>query len=139
MNNWVIHGLAFVFFLCLFMGKITQEVAIKGMRFFSPIGFYEEEQLLGNEFFVDLLVVFTFESSDTEELGNTVNYEELFQLLHEVMRPKRKLLESAAEELLQKAREKYPFVHKIHVSIQKTTPPFGWDVLASAVSLTYEK
>ena len=126
------------FSLCLFMGKITQEVALREMRFFAPIGYYEEEQLLGNEFYVDLIVTFPFQSANSEDLNNTVNYEELFQILQAVMRPKRKLLESAAEEVLNALRLKYPLLSKIYISIRKTTPPFGWDSLSSAVSLTYE-
>lgn len=121
------------------MAKITQEVALKDMRFFSPIGFYEEEQLLGNEFYVDVVVTFPFSGLDSEDLQHTVNYEELFQIMTAVMRPKRKLLESAAEEIVTQVCEKYNFVTKVYVLIRKTTPPFGWDNLRSEVSLCYEK
>jgi len=121
------------------MAKITQEVALKDMRFFSPIGYYEEEQLLGNEFYVDVVVTFPFRGLDSEDLQHTVNYEELFKIMTTVMQPKRKLLESAAEEMLTQVCEKYDFVTKVYVLIRKTTPPFGWDNLRSEVSLCYEK
>ena len=121
------------------MAKITQEVALRDMRFFSPIGYYEEEQLLGNEFYVDLVVSFPFAGKDSEDLQHTVNYEELFKIMTTVMQPKRKLLESAAEEMLTLVCAKYDFVMKVYVLIRKTTPPFGWDSLRSEVSLCYEK
>lgn len=120
------------------MGFITQEVALRDVRFFSPIGYYEEERLLGNEFFVDVFVYFPFRNPDAEDLSNTVNYEELFQLLQEVMGKERKLLESAAEEVLLGIRERYVFVEEARVSIRKTTPPFGHDQVETVVSLHYK-
>ncbi|QBQ40822.1 dihydroneopterin aldolase [Sphingobacterium psychroaquaticum] len=121
------------------MGTTTQEVALRDMRFFSPIGFYEEEQLLGNEFFVDLIVSFPFTMVDKEDLGHTLNYEELFALLTAVMRTKRKLLESAAAEILEGVCSRFPFVEQVRVVVRKTTPPFGWDTLNSEVTLCYKK
>lgn len=116
---------------------ILQKVALTDVRFFSPIGYYEEEQVLGNEFFLDLEISYPFENSDSEDLKNTVNYEELYQILLEVMAPKRKLLESAVEDILDLVLKKYKFVSMIHVSIRKINPPFGGDLANSKVSLHY--
>ncbi len=121
------------------MGNIMQEVSLKDVRFFSPIGYYEEEQLLGNEFYVDVSVRFPFENPDAEDLHNTLNYADLYGILVKVMRPKRKLLESAARDILVDIRTCYLFVDEIFVSIKKTTPPFGTDTAYSQVSLHYKK
>lgn len=118
---------------------ITQKVALKEVRFFSPIGFYDEEQVVGNEFFVNLEVVFPFENSNSEELENTINYEELYQVLVEVMTPKRKLLESALEDILDIVLKKYLFIDSATVSICKVNPPFGGDLANSEVTLIYNK
>lgn len=120
------------------MGSIMQEVALEKVRFFSPIGYYEEERILGNEFFVDVHVCFPFGNPDAEDLSNTINYEELYQMLCEVMRQERKLLESAAEEMLSRIRARYDFVEEARVSIRKTTPPFGRDKVQTVVSLYYK-
>ncbi len=118
---------------------ITQRVALKHVRFFSPIGFYEEEQVIGNEFFIDLEVYFPFQNSDSEDLKNTINYEELYQLLAEVMRPKRKLLESALEDIMDLILKRYGYLQEIKVSIRKVNPPFGGDLANSEVALHYIK
>lgn len=118
---------------------IIQKVALKEVRFFSPIGYYEEEQVVGNEFFVNLEVDFPFKNSDAEDLDNTINYEELYQILVDVMTPKRKLLESALEDILDLILKKYLFVEKAIVSIRKINPPFGGDLANSEVSLVYTK
>lgn len=118
---------------------ITQKVSLKEVRFYSPIGYYEEEQVVGNEFYVNVDVFFPFESSDAEDLRNTINYEELYQVLLEVMTPRRKLLESALEDILDLILKKYNFAQKIYVAIRKINPPFGGDLANSEVSLLYEK
>ncbi|WP_181151315.1 dihydroneopterin aldolase [Sphingobacterium gobiense] len=119
------------------MGSIIQEVALQKVRFFSPIGYYKEERILGNEFFVDVVVRFPFDNANTEDLSNTINYGELYDLLYEVMKKERTLLESAAEEILSKIQDRYSFVDEARVSVHKTTPPFGHDHVQAMVSLCY--
>lgn len=118
---------------------IIQKVALREVRFFSPIGFYEEERVIGNEFFVNLEVEFPFQNSDAEDLDNTINYESLYQILVEVMTPKRKLLESVLEDILDRVLKNYLFIHKASVSIRKINPPFGGDLANSEVTLVYTK
>lgn len=118
---------------------ITQKVALREVRFYSPIGFYDEEQVIGNEFYINVEVIFPFENSDSEDLKNTINYEELYQILVDVMTPKRKLLESALEDILDLILKKYSFVEKAFVSIRKINPAFGGDLANSEVSLSFER
>jgi len=136
--NKAIVCINFDFLICLYMSSVIQEVALRNVRFFSPIGYYEEERILGNEFFVDVSVYFPFRNPDAEDLANTINYEELYQLLCTVMEKERKLLESAAEELLAGIQGRYSFLNEARVSIRKTTPPFGHDDVQTVVSLHYK-
>ncbi len=121
------------------MARITQKIALENVRFFSPIGYYEEEQLLGNEFFVNVSVSFPFKNPDSEDISNTLNYEDLYRILSEVMSPRRKLLESAAEDILNKLLEDYADIEQITISIKKMNPPFGGDLASSVVSLDFQR
>ncbi|WP_312186132.1 dihydroneopterin aldolase [Sphingobacterium sp.] len=121
------------------MATILQTVSLKEARFYAPIGYYEEEQILGNEFFVSIDVCFPFQNTETEDLHNTLNYEELYQLAAKVMQPKRKLLESAAAEMLNQIRDAVDHAITIEVVIRKSNPPFGGDLSSSQVSLKYNR
>lgn len=125
--------------LGLCMATILQTVSLKEARFYAPIGYYEEEQILGNEFFVSIDVCFPFKNTETEDLHNTLNYEELYQLAAKVMQPKRKLLESAAAEMLNQIRDALDHAITIEVVIRKSNPPFGGDLSSSQVSLKYNR
>ena len=118
---------------------VTQRVSLKDVRFYSPIGYYEEEQIIGTEFFINVDVYFPFENSDSENLNNTINYEGLYQILVEVMRPKRKLIESAVEDILHLIQQKYMFVDEIYICIRKINPAFGGDLANSEIALHYVK
>lgn len=117
--------------------KILQTVFLEDVRVFAPIGFYEEEQLLGNEFLVNVSVQFDAAIDDHENLDKTVNYEILYQIIHQVMKPKRKLLESAAHEILKAIHDHFAFANAIDVSIKKLNPPFGGDFAHSKVAVQY--
>lgn len=121
------------------MATILQTVSLKEARFYAPIGYYEEEQILGNEFFVSIDVCFPFPHGETENLLHTLNYEELYQIAAKVMQPKRKLLESAAAEILEQVRELVADAESIEVVIRKSNPPFGGDLSFSQVGLKYHK
>jgi dihydroneopterin aldolase len=117
--------------------KILQTVSLEDVRVFAPIGFYEEEQILGNEFLVQASVSFDAGIDDHENLDKTVNYEILYQIIHQVMTPKRKLLESAAHEILKEIHSHFSFARAIDVSIKKMNPPFGGDFAHSKVAVQY--
>ncbi len=121
------------------MLKLKQTVALSQVKIFAPIGFYKEEQVLGNEFLVDIRVEFDAPSGDREDLKKTVNYEQLYAIIQSTMAPKRKLLESAVEEMLLKVHADFDFLHFIEVGILKLNPPFGGDLANSEVKLTYVK
>lgn len=115
--------------------KITQTVAIEQARFFSPIGYYEEERILGNEFFVDVHVAVKVDFNGSDELEDTLNYEELYAAISKVMRQERKLLESAAQEILEGLQMRFAHLEGVVVKITKMHPPFGADASRASVKL----
>jgi len=120
------------------MARITQTVSLLDARFYSPIGYYPEEQLLGNEFYVSVSVTFPYQNEESENLDNTLNYEELYTMVAKVMKPVRKLLESAAEEILQGVLALRNDITHASVRIKKSNPPFGGDLSSSQVELQYK-
>ncbi|MEC3879648.1 dihydroneopterin aldolase [Parapedobacter sp. 10938] len=121
------------------MGKIHQQVAVADARFFAYHGYYPEEQVLGNEFSVDICVAFNREDRETaDELQYTVNYELLYHIAKAEMQQPRKLLETVAESILRRVRTDFPFVSDIEVSVTKHNPPFGGDGANARVVLKWE-
>ncbi|MFB2120072.1 dihydroneopterin aldolase [Parapedobacter sp. 2B3] len=122
------------------MGRIRQQVALIDARFYAYHGYYPEEQVLGNEFTVDIYVAFDRGDRKTaDELQYTVNYEQLYNIAKTEMQEPRKLLETVAESMLHRVKADFPFVSHIEVSVTKHNPPFGGDRAKAGVKLTWEQ
>ena len=121
------------------MGNIRQQVALTDARFYAYHGYYAEEQVLGNEFTVDIHVAFDREEDTaSEELEHTVNYEQLYRIAETMMQHPHKLLETIVEAMLQQVKGEFPFLSDIEVAITKHHPPFGGDRAKARVALRWE-
>ncbi|MCX3265341.1 dihydroneopterin aldolase [Pedobacter agri] len=119
------------------MNPFKQTVALKDVKCFALHGFYPEEQLTGNHFIVDLETTFLPIGFD-DELAQTVNYEDLNQIILEEMRNTQKLLETVLNNIINKVIALYPFVERVEVSIKKLNPPMPGQVGQSFVQLSYQ-
>ncbi|MEO8795433.1 MAG: dihydroneopterin aldolase [Daejeonella sp.] len=121
------------------MGNLHKKVALHGVRFFSYHGFYPEEQILGNEFILDIETEMEVYSVDTDDLSHTVNYERLFEIAVTEMKITRKLLETVAHNILEQIRHEFLAVKTIRVCIKKVNPPLAGQVESSIVELTFNR
>jgi dihydroneopterin aldolase len=121
------------------MGVLIQKVSLESVRFFSYHGFYPEEQVLGTEFFLDLDAEFEVYGSGGDEIANTLNYEQLFQIASEEMLIPRKLLETVAHSILDRIRHEFLAVQSIRVSIRKMHPPMRGEIGNSRIELKFTR
>ncbi|NII82860.1 MULTISPECIES: dihydroneopterin aldolase [unclassified Pedobacter] len=118
------------------MSHFKQTVALKDVKCFALHGYYPEEQLIGNHFVVDLETEFTPQGFD-DEIGQTVNYEDLNAIILEEMTHTQKLLETVLKNIISKVIKLYPFVETVQVSMKKLNPPMPGQIGHSFVKLTY--
>ena len=113
-----------------------QTVALRDVKCFAYHGFYEEEQLTGIYFSIDVTVTFV-PRGETENLNETVNYEVLNTIILEEMKVPKKLLETVVKNILDQVIAKYSFLKTAEVSIKKLNPPMPGQVGHSFVQLSY--
>jgi dihydroneopterin aldolase len=107
------------------MGKILLE----GMEFYAYHGHYKEEQIIGTKFIIELEI--EFESSMAEHsdhLSDTINYQEIYQLVKKEMEINAHLLESVARRILDAIMHKFPEIKSVQVKISKINPLVGGKV-----------
>ncbi len=115
------------------MGKILLE----GMEFFAYHGHYKEEQIIGTKFIVDIEM--DFESGQAEQsdrLADTINYQEIYQLVRTEMEINAHLLERVARRILDSICQRFPKVKFVQVKISKINPPLGGKVTQVSFILT---
>jgi dihydroneopterin aldolase len=107
------------------MGKIQLE----GMEFYAYHGHYKEEQIIGTKFIVDLEMVFETSLAEySDQLSDTINYQEAYQIVKKEMEINAHLLESVARRILGALAQAFPQLKSIQVKISKINPPLGGKV-----------
>ena len=118
------------------MSQYKQTVALKDVKCFALHGYYPEEQLIGNHFIIDLETEFIPQGFD-DELAQTVNYEDLNEIILNEMKNTQKLLETVLKNIISKVINIYPFVEHVNVSLKKLNPPMPGQIGHSFVKLSY--
>lgn len=99
-------------------------VSLEGMEFYARHGYYEEERKIGNKYSVDVHLEVDFtNAAEHDQLGGTVNYEKVYELVAEVMNVDAMLLEHLAGKMVHSLRGNFPQVQKVTVEISKYNPP----------------
>jgi 7,8-dihydroneopterin aldolase/epimerase/oxygenase len=113
-------------------------IALEGMHFHAYHGFYEEEQIMGNDYSLDVSVMIdTTSASETDDLYKTVNYETIYEISKMVMAEKATLLETITERIIDALKRQFNNIQEVKVCLKKINPPLGGHV--DSVSVTSEE
>ncbi len=112
-------------------------IHLESMEFYAFHGHYEEEQIVGNRFLVDLVIETDMQRpAASDELEDAVNYQEAYRLVKREMKKKSKLLENIANRILEAIFEEFSGISKATVTIRKMNPPVGGQMKAVSVTLS---
>ena len=98
-------------------------IELKGLRFFAEHGMYEEEKKVGNEFEVDVSVVYKAPKKTIVSIEETVNYVEIYRIIEDEFRDQKLLLETCAMKICERVQQVFPELKNINISIKKINPP----------------
>ncbi len=87
-----------------------------------PIGYYDEEKLIGNDFRVSVMANIPMPEPQSDELANTLNYETVFATVHAVMKNEMDLIETAAYHIYEGLKAEGAVFEELEVSIRKYKP-----------------
>ncbi len=104
-------------------------IALEGMRFYAYHGFYYEEQIVGNNFVVDVYITASYDgAAQADDLYQTINYETIYMICQSVMRKKTKLLETLTERIISALKHQFGNIQAVQVRITKENPVLGGKV-----------
>lgn len=112
-------------------------IELKNMHFFAHHGVLEHERDYGNNFSVTLR--FSADLSQaciSDEVADTINYAEVYELIKEEMTIPSKLIEHAAYRILRKVKEAFPQIDRIEVELSKMNPPVSGRMEHSSVIIS---
>jgi len=109
------------------------------MEFYAYHGCFKEEQIIGTRFLVDLhLEINTGGAEKSDDLADTVNYQEVYLLVKKEMDIKSKLLEHVGRRILDSIMKRFPQLDSAEIKISKMNPPLGGKMKNVSVTLRAE-
>lgn len=111
-------------------------IYLRGLRFHAFHGVMAQERMVGNDYEVDLRLRVNVERAMlSDDVADTVNYAEVYQLAKQVMGEPRNLVEHVAARIAQAILGKWSQVDEVNVCLTKRNPPMGADCEGAGVEL----
>lgn len=122
---------------CTLMGKII----IEEMEFYAFHGHYQEEQIVGNRFLVDLeMDADLSDAADSDNLNDAVNYQQAYQIIkNEMRRTKSNLLENIGKRILDALWAEMEGIEKASIRIRKLNPPMGGPIKSVGIKMSRKR
>lgn len=110
-------------------------IQLEDIHFYAYHGVYEQERRDGNDFLVTVrLDMPENKAVKTDQLADTVSYEDVYALVAHEMAIPSQLLEHVAGRIRNSLEQAYPYA-TIHVQIKKKNPPVGGDVAWATIEI----
>lgn len=110
------------------------------MEFFAYHGCYKEEQVVGNQFVVNLrLETSNIDAISSDRLKDAINYQKAYELVKKEMLVTSHLLEHVSGRILQSLFQEFSLLDSATVKVSKLNPPMGGKMDRVSVTLTYKR
>ncbi len=114
------------------------KIKLENIEFHAYHGCLEHEQELGNTFLVTVNIdVDTSLAQISDNLNDTLNYKQVYDVVKEQMQKPSKLIEHAGNRIIEAIFKEFITVNKVKVKLSKLNPPMGGKV--ESVSIILEK
>ena len=121
--------------------RITSSyISLRNVRFHAFRGVMPQERRVGGDFLVSLRVGYPLEQAmQDDEVGDTLNYATLYEVVKTEMMQPSNLLEHVAGRIAEAIAERFPQVTSIDLALTKQNPPMGADCDGAGVEIHFIK
>lgn len=111
-------------------------ILLRSLRFHAFHGVEAQERLVGNDYEVSLrLKADVSRAVESDQVADTINYAEVYQLVAKTMSEPVDLVEHLARVIGERLFQRWPQIEAIDVTVIKLNPPMGADCNGAGVEL----
>lgn len=111
-------------------------ITLTNLRFHALHGVMPQEQVAGNDYSVSLRIRFDAgKAMLTDDVNDTINYAEVYQIVHEEMMHPNRLIEHVAHCIADHIAQAFPTLSAIDIKLVKLNPPIGADCDGAGIEL----
>ena len=101
-------------------------ISIENMEFYAYHGHYEEEQVIGSRFLVDIIIdADCSKAAQSDNLKDAVDYQKVYMLIKKEMEKKSHLLENICKRILDVVFSEFNDISSASVKVRKMNPSMG--------------
>ena len=115
-------------------------IFLRGISAKAPVGVTEMERREKSHLSFDIGVKSpTKKAGESDELGDSIDYSILYNIVMDSIKEPCKLLETVAWRIRHRTFEALPQVNKIKLIVRKINPPIGKDVHSAEIQLKFKR
>ena len=119
---------------------MEQFITLENMRFFAYHGVFEQERQIGNWYEVSLKIKVNFmQALETDDVKDTINYADMFDIIAGEMHIPSNLLEHVAGRIMHAIQQKFPGIEELEICLSKLHPPVNGEMGKASVLLKWKK
>ena len=112
-------------------------IELMDIRMHAFHGIFEGEEKTGSDYLINLQVKYDESSRDFDDISNTINYADLYEIIRQRMLIPTGLVEKVCEGIIRRIRHQYSYVSEVNLSIYKLQAPI--ENLQGRVGVTMNK
>lgn len=118
------------------MAVKSSYILLENVKFYAFHGVLPQERKVGNDYQVSLRIGYDISRAMvSDDVNDTLNYAEVYQLLSQEMSVPSALLERMAGRIGDRLFRKFPAIQSIDLTIIKVNPPMGADSEGAGVEV----
>ena len=111
-------------------------IHINNIRLHARHGVLPQEQLTGNDYIINVRASYDISRAmQTDDVADTLNYAEVYNIIKEEMNIPSKLIEHVAGRIADRLLDHYADINSIMLRITKCNPPMGADCDGAGVEI----
>lgn len=115
-------------------------IHIDGIRLHARHGVLPQEQLTGNDYIINVRVGYDISRAmQTDDVVDTFNYAEVYNIIKEEMNIPSKLIEHVAGRIADRLMDSYADISSVMLRITKGNPPMGADCNGAGVEIIVKR
>jgi 7,8-dihydroneopterin aldolase/epimerase/oxygenase len=112
-------------------------IEIEGMEFYAYHGHFEQEQVVGNKFLLNVIIETDCEKpGKTDHLHDALDYQKVYDLIKAEMEQKSFLLENICSRILDRLYFEFDTIAKATIKVSKINPPMGGQIKKVSITMT---
>ena len=115
---------------------MKNRIEINGIKLYAFHGCLPEEEKIGGNYVVDVMLNTNFSSAAlSDNLNETVDYVNVNRIVVEEMAVRSKLIEHVGQRIINRLKQELPSIETVQVKVTKLSPPINGDVDSVAISI----